>query len=212
VKAAVAAMGYPSERLDILIPQLVTLLWEGTPVAMSRRAGKCTLLREVMDEVGVDATRFFFLMRRSDSSLDFDLELAKKASNENPVFYVQYAHARLCSIIRVATEKGWKVDQEVQSAKMEDLALLSLPEEQALIKQLSHYPDLVLSAAEELEPHRLTFYLQELAGMLHRYYFNQRVVTEDVSLTRARLVLMTAVQIVLKSALDLLGVGAPERM
>jgi arginyl-tRNA synthetase len=212
VKAAVAAMGYSPDRLDILIHQLVTLLWEGKPVAMSKRAGKFTLLREVMDEVGVDATRFFFLMRRSDSSLDFDLELAKKASNENPVFYVQYAHARLCSIIRVASERGWKVDEEIQKAAITDLAFLSLPEEQALIRQLSHYPDLVLSAAEELEPHRLTFYLQELAGMLHRYYFNQRVVTEDIPLTRARLVLMTAVQIVLKNALDLLGVGAPERM
>src|SRR5581483_9794346 len=212
VKAAVAAMGYAPDRLDILIHQLVTLLWEGKPVAMSKRAGKFTLLREVMDEVGVDATRFFFLMRRSDSPLDFDLELAKKASNENPVFYVQYAHARLCSIIRVATEKGRKVEEEVQNARIEELALLSLPEEQALIKQLSHYPDLVLGAAEELEPHRLTFYLQELAGMLHRYYFNQRVVTDDAPLTRARLVLMAAVQIVLKNALDLLGVTAPERM
>lgn len=212
VKAAVAAMGYSPERLAILIHQLVNLLREGKPVPMSKRSGEFVTLREVMDEVGVDATRFFFLMRRSDSSLDFDLELAKKASNENPVFYVQYAHARLCSIIRVATEKGWKVDEEIQNAKMEDLALLNLPEEQALIKQLSRFPDLVLSAAEDLEPHRLTFYLQELAGMLHRYYFNQRVVTDDVSLTRARLVLMAAVQIVLKNALDLLGVGAPERM
>jgi len=212
VKAAASAMGYASDRLVILIHQLVNLLREGKPVPMSKRSGEFVTLREVMDEVGVDATRFFFLMRRSDSSLDFDLELAKKASNENPVYYVQYAHARLCSIIRVATERGWKVEEEVRNATIKDLALLSLPEEQALIKQLSHYPDLVLSAAEDLEPHRLTFYLQELAGMLHRYYFNQRVVTEDVSLTRARLVLMAAVQIVLKNALALLGVGAPERM
>jgi len=212
VKAAASAMGYASDRLVILIHQLVNLLREGKPVPMSKRSGEFVTLREVMDEVGVDATRFFFLMRRSDSSLDFDLELAKKASNENPVYYVQYAHARLCSIIRVATERGWKVEEEVRNATIKDLALLSLPEEQALIKQLSHYPDLVLSAAEDLEPHRLTFYLQELAGMLHRYYFNQRVVTEDGSLTRARLVLMAAVQIVLKNALALLGVGAPERM
>ena len=212
VKAAASAMGYASDRLVILIHQMVNLLREGKPVPMSKRSGEFVTLREVMDEVGVDATRFFFLMRRSDSSLDFDLELAKKASNENPVYYVQYAHARLCSIIRVATERGWKVEEEVRNATIKDLALLSLPEEQALIKQLSHYPDLVLSAAEDLEPHRLTFYLQELAGMLHRYYFNQRVVTEDVSLTRARLVLMAAVQIVLKNALALLGVGAPERM
>lgn len=212
VKAAVAAMGYAPDRLTMVIHQLVNLLWEGKPVAMSKRAGKFTLLREVMDEVGVDATRFFFLMRRSDSSLDFDLELAKRASNENPVYYVQYAHARLCSIVRVATERGWKVDEEIRSVTLKELALLDLPEEQALVKQLSLYPDLIFSAAEALEPHRLTFYLQDLAGMLHRYYFGQRVITEDVSRTKARLVLMTAVQIVLKNALDLLGIHAPEQM
>lgn len=212
VKAAAAAMGYSPDRLDIVIHQLVNLLREGKPVAMSKRSGEFVTLREVMDEVGVDATRFFFLMRRSDTSLDFDLELAKKASTENPVYYVQYAHARLCSIIRVATERGWKVEEEIQNAKLSDLTVLDLPEEQALIKQLSVYPDLLRSAAEVLEPHRLTFYLQELAGMLHRYYFEHRVVTEDLARTRARLVLMAAVQIVLKNALDILGMRAPERM
>lgn len=212
VKAAVAAMGYSPDRLDILIHQFVNLLREGKPVAMSKRSGDFVTLREVMDEVGVDATRFFFLMRRSDTSLDFDLELAKKASTENPVYYVQYAHARLCSIIRVAAERGWKVEEEIQKAKSADLAILDLPEEQALIKQLSLYPDLLQSAAEGLEPHRLTFYLQELAGMLHRYYFDHRVVTEDLPRTKARLVLMAAVQIVLKNALAILGVRAPERM
>jgi len=212
VKAAAAAMGYSPDRLDILIHQLVNLLREGKPVAMSKRSGDFVTLREVMDEVGVDATRFFFLMRRSDTSLDFDLELAKKASTENPVYYVQYAHARLCSILRVAAERGWRVEEEIQNAKLGDLAVLDLPEEQALIKQLSLYPDLLQSAAQMLEPHRLTFYLQELAGMLHRYYFDHRVVTEDLPRTRARLVLMAAVQIVLKNALALLGVRAPERM
>lgn len=212
VRAAVAAMGYDPDRLDILIHQLVNLLREGKPVAMSKRTGEFVTLREVMDEVGVDATRFFFLMRRADTSLDFDLELAKKASNENPVFYVQYAYARLCSIVRVAAERGWKIDEEVQNAKLADLALLDLAEEQALIKQLAAYPDLIESAAAALEPHRLTFYLQELAGMLHRYYYGQRVVTEDLPLTKARLILMRGVQIVLKNALDLIGVSAPERM
>lgn len=212
VKAAAAAMGYSPDRLDILIHQLVNLLREGKPVAMSKRSGEFVTLREVMDEVGVDATRFFFLMRRSDTSLDFDLELAKKASTENPVYYVQYAHARLCSILRVAAERGWKVEEEIQNVKLADLAVLDLPDEQGLMKQLSIYPDLLQSAAEGLEPHRLTFYLQELAGMLHRYYFDHRVVTEDLPRTRARLVLMAAVQIVLKNALGLLGVRAPERM
>jgi arginyl-tRNA synthetase len=212
VKAAAAAMGYSPDRLDILIHQLVNLLREGKPVAMSKRSGDFVTLREVIDEVGVDATRFFFLMRRSDTSLDFDLELAKKASTENPVYYVQYAHARLCSILRVAAERGWKVEEEIQSVKLADLTVLDLPEEQALIKQLSLYPDLLKTAAEMLEPHRLTFYLQELAGMLHRYYFDHRVVTEELPRTRARLVLMAAVQIVLKNALSVLGVRAPERM
>jgi arginyl-tRNA synthetase len=212
IKAVVAAMGYSTGRIDILIHQFVNLLREGKPVPMSKRSGDFVTLREVMDEVGIDATRFFFLMRRSDTPLDFDLELAKKASTENPVYYVQYAHARLCSILRVATERGWKVEEEIQNAKRADLAVLDLPEEQALIKQLSLYPDLLKTAAETLEPHRLTFYLQELAGMLHRYYFDHRVVTEDLPRTRARLVLMAAVRIVLKNALDILGVRAPERM
>ncbi|NKE71471.1 arginine--tRNA ligase [Candidatus Manganitrophus noduliformans] len=212
VKAVAAAMGYSPDRLDILIHQLVNLLREGKPVAMSKRSGEFVTLREVMDEVGVDATRFFFLMRRSDTSLDFDLDLAKKASTENPVYYVQYAHARVCSILRVATERGLNVETEIQNVKLADLTVLDLPEEQALIKQLSNYPDLLQSAAEVLEPHRLTFYLQELAGMLHRYYFDHRVVTEDLPRTRARLVLMAAVQIVLRNALAILGVRAPERM
>lgn len=212
VKAAAAAMGYSPDRLDILIHQLVNLLREGKPVAMSKRSGEFVTLKEVMDEVGVDATRFFFLMRRSDTSLDFDLDLAKKASTENPVYYVQYAHARVCSILRVATERGLNVEEEIQNAKLADLTVLDLPEEQALIKHLSNYPDLLQSAAEVLEPHRLTFYLQELAGMLHRYYFDHRVVTEDLPRTRARLVLMAAVQIVLRNALAILGVRAPERM
>ncbi|MFQ5949767.1 MAG: arginine--tRNA ligase [Nitrospiria bacterium] len=212
IKAAVMAMGYPADRLSILTHQLVNLMRGGKPVPMSKRSGDFVTLREVVEEVGVDATRFFFLMRRSGSSLDFDLELAKKASNENPVYYVQYAHARLCSIERVATERGWDVAEEVGRVTVKDLALLTLPEEQALIKQASLYPDLLLSAAAELEPHRLTFYLQDLAGMLHRYYFGQRIITEDTSLTKARLALMTAVRIVLKSGLCLLGVRAPEQM
>ncbi len=212
VKAAVESLGYTADKLTILTHQLVNLLRDGKPVAMSKRSGEFVTLKEVMDEVGVDATRFFFLMRRADTAVDFDLELAKRASNENPVYYVQYAYARLCSMVRVAAERGWKMEEEIAAATPSELSWLTLPEELALIKQLSLYPDLLVSSAESLEPHRLTFYLQELAGMLHRYYYDQRVVTEDVPLTRARLILMTAVQIVLKNALAILGVGAPERM
>ncbi|HIE65415.1 MAG: arginine--tRNA ligase [Nitrospira sp.] len=212
IKAVVEAMGYAPDRLQILIHQLVNLLRDGRKIKMSKRSGEFVTLRDVMDEVGVDATRFFFLMRRSDTSLDFDLELAKKATNENPVFYVQYAHARLCSIERVAKDRGWDVEDAVRGITVEDLSPLTLPEEQALIRQAARYPDLVLSAAEALEPHRITFYLQELAGLLHRFYFGQRVITEDAALTKARLVLMRTIKIVLQNGLDLLGITAPEQM
>ena len=206
VKAAVSAMGYASERLDIVIHQLVNLLRNGKPVAMSKRSGEFVTLKEVIEEVGVDATRFSFSMRKSDTSLDFDLEIAKKTSDENPVYYVQYAHTRVCSILRVANEQGYVVEQEP------NVSPLTLPEEMELINKLTLYPDLVKMAAERLEPHRINFYLLELAGLTHRYYYKYRVVTEDAALTKARLSLMTAIKIVLKSALDLLGVSAPERM
>jgi len=211
VKASVEAMGFPVDRLDIVIHQLVNLLRGGKPVAMSKRSGEFVTLKEVMEEVGVDATRFFYLMRRSDTSLDFDLELAKATSDENPVYYVQYAHARLCSLRRVATEQGVKYDKAVLEAG-ENVAHLDLPEEMDLIKHLSFYPDLIKTAATRLEPHRINIYLSELAGKLHRYYFSTRVITGNTQQTLARLSLITAIQIVLKSALDLLGVSAPERM
>lgn len=212
IKAAAQALGYEEKQVVILIHQLVNLLRDGKPVKMSKRAGTFVRLREIMDEVGVDATRFFFLMRRSDSSLDFDLELAKKATNENPVFYVQYAHARLCSIVRVAKEKDWDVDKVIQDASLASLRLLTLPGELALMRELTHYPALIRAAAETMEPHRLTYYLQTLAGLLHSYYFSCRVVTEDKALTEARLVLVTAVRIVLRNGLKLLGISAPEKM
>lgn len=212
MKAAVSAMGYRPGRLTVLLHQLVNLLRGGKPVKMSKRSGEFVTLRAVIDEVGIDATRFFFLMRRSDSSLDFDLELAKKASNENPVFYVQYAHARLCSIVRMAQARGWEVESVIRGVEMKDLTLLTHPEEAALIKQLALYPDLITSAAAALEPHRITAYLQTLAGMLHRYYFDCRVITGDEALTKARLFLITAVRIVLGNGLRLLGIGAPEQM
>ncbi|MFQ5587704.1 MAG: arginine--tRNA ligase [Nitrospiria bacterium] len=212
IKAATQALGHKPESLTILIHQLVNLLRDGTPVKMSKRAGTFVTLREVMDEVGVDATRFFFLMRRSDTTLDFDLELAKKATNENPVFYVQYAHARLCSILRVAKAQGWDVEAVIQQADLNTLRPLELPEELAIIRELSRYPELIQSAADAMEPHRLTFYLQNLAGMLHRYYFSCRVLTEDEALTKARLVLIAAIRIVLQNGLRILGISAPEEM
>ncbi len=212
IKAATEAMGYESGRLTILIHQLVNLLRDGKPVKMSKRAGTFVTLREIIEEVGVDATRFFFLMRRSDTALDFDLELAKKATNENPVFYVQYAHARLCSILRVAKSQGFDTAALIKNTDLNTLKPLTLPEEMAVIRELSRYPELIHSAADALEPHRLTFYLQNLSGLLHRYYFSCRVITEDELLTHARLVLITAIRIVLQNGLQILGISAPEEM
>jgi len=206
--AGVQAFGYSKESLKIILVQLVNLLREGTPVAMSTRSGEFVTLREVVDEVGRDAARYNFLMRRSDSHLDFDLELAKKQSNENPVYYVQYAHARICSIMRNAAEKEFAVPAFADV----DLKRLSLPEEVALIKHLSRYPDIVEGSARSLEPHRFTFYLNELASVFHSYYNKHRVISEDAELSRARLFLAKTIGIVLRNALGLLGVSAPEKM
>ncbi|MDY0211864.1 MAG: arginine--tRNA ligase [Desulfuromonadaceae bacterium] len=208
MKAMLAALGLEPERLQIILVQLVNLLRGAEPVAMSTRGGTFVTLREVLDEVGKDACRFFFLMRRSDSQLDFDLELAKQQNNENPVFYVQYAHARVCSINRKAAEEGIALPcgQEV------DLSLLSLEEELALVKLLHRYPQIIEAAALHYEPHRITFYLQELAARFHSYYNQQRVIVENASMTQARLYLVNAVKIVLANALRVLGVSAPEQM
>lgn len=208
MKAVVRILGYPEDSLSVLLVQLVRLLRGGEPVAMSTRAGEFVTLREVISEVGRDAARFFFLMRRCDSHLDFDLELAKKESSENPIYYVQYAHARICSIFKEAEKRG--VRSEPGDAV--DLQLLTLPEELRIIKQVTLYQDLLKTSAALLEPHRLTFYLQELAANFHNYYHKYRVVSEDEALTRARLVLARGIKTVLKSALDILGVSAPERM
>jgi arginyl-tRNA synthetase len=206
--AGVQAFGYKKETLRIVLVQLVNLLREGAPVAMSTRSGEFVTLREVVDEVGKDAARYNFLMRRSDSHLDFDLELAKKQSNENPVYYVQYAHARICSIMRTAAERDFAVPAFGEA----DLGRLTLPEEVALIKLLTRYPEIVEGSARSLEPHRFTFYLGELASVFHSYYNKHRVISEDVQLSRARLFLAKSIGTVLKNALNLLGVSAPEKM
>ncbi len=206
--AAVQALGHDKDDLKIILVQLVNLLRGGEPVAMSTRAGEFVTLREVLDEVGKDAARYHFLMRRSDSHLDFDLEIAKKQSNENPVFYVQYAHARICSILRTAREKGMK---EPVWAKIQS-SLLSGPEERMLIKMLARYPEMLEGAAKTLEVHRMTFYLNELAGMFHSFYNKNKVITDDAVLSSARLVLVEAVRLVLSNALTILGVSAPEKM
>jgi arginyl-tRNA synthetase len=188
--------------------QLVNLLRAGQPVAMSTRAGEFVTLREVIDEVGRDAARFIFLTRHYDSSLDFDLELAKQKTNDNPVYYVQYVHARIASIRRKAAENGVGTDPPSDAA----LARLTAPEEIQLLKALSRYPEVVDLSAQLLEPHRITYFLMSLAAAFHAYYNRHRVLTDDPALTRARLHLVLAVQKVIRSGLNLLGVSAPESM
>lgn len=233
MEATVQAYGHPKERLRVVLVQMVNLLRGGKKVEMSKRAGEFITMREVMDEVGADAAKFFFLMRRSDSHLDFDLDLAKQQSAENPVYYVQYAHARLSSVFRIAEERGIPVPQPHEA----NLDLLRDPDELSLIRKLSDYPSVVQGSAAALEPHRITFYLQELAGLLHTFYYKHRimpVVVEDEpsderfatagervikqresvtpELTAARLVMMQQVQQVIKNGLSLLGISAPDRM
>ena len=209
MKAMIHALGYSENSFQVSLVQLVSLVRSGKPVAMSTRAGEFVTLREVMDEVGVDAARFFFLMRRSDTPLDFDLDLAQRKSNDNPVFYVQYAHARITSLFKMAQEQG----MNVPSVSEVDLTLLGFPEELALVKKLAEYPELISESARCLEPHRVAYYLQDLAGLLHSYYYKHRILQVNASaLTLARLVLMGAVQTVVRNGLTVLGVSAPETM
>ena len=208
MRAAMQALGHPPEAFEILIVQLVTLLRDGQPVRMSKRRGEFVLMEELLEEVGRDAARFTFLTRRHDSPLEFDLAVATRQSSDNPVYYVQYAHARICSIARQAAEQGIAVPE--WSAV--DLTVLSEPEEQALIKRLLHYPEVVRGAARALEPHRIAFWLQELAGAFHPYYKTHRVIQDDHRLMLARLALCAAVGRVIANGLDLLGVSAPETM
>ncbi len=208
VQAVIQAFGHPPDSLHVLLVQLVAILRHGQPVPMSKRAGNFVTLRDVVQDVGRDAARFIFLTRRSDSHLDFDLDVAKEQSRENPVYYVQYAHARVASLFREAESRG--IPQPARQSV--DVSLLDLEEEQSIIKSLAKYPEVVEDAALAYEPHRLTFYLQDLAGMLHNYYFKHRVITEDAPRTAARLFLMKQVKTVIQCALTILGVSAPDRM
>jgi arginyl-tRNA synthetase len=189
--------------------QLVAILRHGQPVPMSKRAGTFVTLRDVVQDVGSDAARYIFLTRKTDSHLDFDLDIAKEQSRENPVYYVQYAHARIASVFREAESRGISVPTQ-DNVKLD---LLDLEEEQNIIKTLAKYPEMVEEAALAYEPHRITYYLQDLAGLLHNYYFKHRIIdAEDAPRTGSRLFLMKQVKTVLQSALKVLGVSAPERM
>ncbi len=208
LKAAVAALGYRPEALDVIIAQLVTLYRGGSPVRMSTRAGEFVTLRQLMDDVGVDATRFFYLMRKCEAHLDFDLELAKQQSPENPVYYIQYAHARICSIL------GHHRQTHGTAAPSGEPMLERLvePEELDLIRRLRQFPLVVEACVRALEPHGMTVYLQRVAEQFHFFYGKHRVVIDDRPLSEARLALVDGVRQVLCLGLGLLGIHAPEQM
>lgn len=208
VKAALDTVGLDSSRLHVLLVQFVNLLRNGQQVGMSTRAGEFVTLKEVVGEVGADAARFLFLTRSCDASLDFDLDVAKKQTADNPVFYVQYAHARITSIFKEAEKTGIVVSSSSQT----DLSLLVQNEEAGLLKLLYLYPEVVEGAALNWEPHRVVYYLRELASSFHTYYNKYRFIGEDVNLSHARLCLARGVKRVLCNALGLLGVNAPETM
>jgi arginyl-tRNA synthetase len=194
--------------LQVVLVQMVQLTRGGEPVRMGKRTGEFVSLEEVIEEVGKDAARFFFLMRKSDSHLDFDLNLAKQQSSENPVFYVQYAHARVASIFEQARKSGVELGDSAAAA----IERLELTEELELIRKMSQFNDVLEDSVRELEPHRLVFYLLDLAGEFHRYYNRQRVLSEDLDLSQARLLLIQNVQKTVRRGLEILGVDAPLKM
>ena len=206
MKAAMQCMGYQPEQLEILILQMVRLLRDGQEVKMSKRTGQSVTLNELIDEVGTDAARFFFVMRSIDSQLDFDLNLAKKKSNDNPVFYVQYAHARICSIMRQVAEAGIKVQGKG------DYKLLTEPVEVDLIKKLGEYPEMLATAAKERAVQQVAHYVYDLAGLFHSAYNQCRILGVNEDLQQARLAMVMAVGHVVRHALSILGVSAPEKM
>ena len=211
VRAGLQALnrGIPQGWPEYVLHQMVTVLRGGEEVKISKRAGSYVTLRDLIDEVGRDATRFFFIMRKPDSQLVFDIDLAKEQSPDNPVYYVQYAHARICSIFENARDKGFTAPERPDPSAT---AVLKTPEELQLIKLLTALPETVDDSAMNFEPHRLTYYLTELAGCFHSFYNKNRVISEDAALTRARLYLLKRTAQTLKNALTILGISAPERM
>ena len=208
VQAAMKALTGRESQPDVLLVQMVNLTRNGKPMKMSKRAGTFVTLREVVDEVGSDAVRFNFMTRRVESQLDFDLEAAKKKNDENPVYYVQYAHARISAILRKAEEQG------VDAGNVDDVdvSVLISHEEQRLVSHLLAYPEALQKAAERLEAYRVATYVMRLAADFHSFYHKNRVVTDDIKLTAARLLLTRAVGQVIRNGLSVLGVSSPERM
>jgi arginyl-tRNA synthetase len=207
MKAAIQSLGYAADALEVEIIQLVHLYKNGEKMKMSKRTGKAVTMRDLVDEVGLDATRYFFAMRSSDTHMDFDLDLAVSESNENPVYYAQYAHARICSILRSGEEQGMKVD------KNSDFSLIGAEKEIELLKKLGEFPQAVGEAALKRVPHRVTNYIMELASTFHSFYNAEKVLDlEQLERTKARLALIKTVQITMRNALALIGVSAPEKM
>jgi len=206
VLAALEQLGCDSKKVNVIIHQFVTLTEDGEPVKMSTRKANYITLDELIDEVGEDVVRYFFIMRGINTHLNFDMTLAKDESDENPVFYLQYAHARLCNILKHAEEQGHIFNEKT------DLSPLNLDSEIQLIKLLLEFPNIIGKAKDNLEPQTIATYLQSLAGLFHKYYAKERVVTEDRNKTSARLILVQALQIVLNNGLSLLGIHALERM
>ncbi|KKB41041.1 arginine--tRNA ligase [Bacillus thermotolerans] len=207
MKAAVEALGYNPDQLEVEIIQLVHLYKNGEKMKMSKRTGKAVTMRDLVEEVGLDAVRYFFAMRSSDTHMDFDLDLAVSESNENPVYYAQYAHARICSILRQGEEQGLTVNEQA------DLSPLKAEKEFELLKKIGDFPQAIAEAAEKRIPHRMTNYVQELSAAFHSFYNAEKVLdAENKPLSEARLALIQAVQVTLKNALQLIGVSAPEKM
>ncbi|MCU7835250.1 MAG: arginine--tRNA ligase [gamma proteobacterium symbiont of Taylorina sp.] len=209
VKAALTALDYDAEKLEVLLVQFANLYRAGEKVQMSTRSGSFVTLRELREEVGVDAARFFYVMRKCEQHLDFDLDLAKSKSSENPVYYIQYAHARICSVFRQMKEKKISFDQ---ADGLENLSLLTEDHETDILQQLAKYPEVVDTAAHQHEPHLIAHYLRELANTLHTYYNAHHFIVDDEKLRNARLSLIVATRQVIKNGLALLGVSAPQEM
>lgn len=208
MKAAIQALGYPAGKLEVEIIQLVHLYKNGEKMKMSKRTGKAVTMRDLIEEVGLDATRYFFAMRSAATHMDFDLDLAISTSNENPVYYAQYAHARICSMLRQGEEKGYK-----PSLEKADFSHIQSEKEYDLLKIIGSFPEVVAEAAEKRIPHRVTNYIYDLASALHSFYNAEKVIdVENETKTTARLSLMKATQITLANALKLIGVSAPEKM
>ena len=209
VKAAMTAMGTNPDALEVLLVQFAILYRGGEKLAMSTRSGQFVTLRELRDEVGVDAARFFYVQRKSEQHMDFDLDLAVSKSNENPVYYIQYAHARICRVLEQAVDKGYRLDLQAGLAALD---VLESEQETHIATELSKYPEIVARAALAYEPHQIAYYLKDLAHALHSYYNASQFIVEDDKIRQARLTLITAVQQVIRNGLAIIGVSAPEKM